>query len=108
MCITDHNDMTLAIKVALNPNTTNHLQPLTTLKKKAQENTVGKGENAGKQHFLLFPQCFLHYQGEKLSLKQPLICHLKMLSIWSHPKFCRLVKIKTNLYMCQDVDRFKD
>ena len=22
-------------------------------------NTVGKGENAGYQHFLLFPQCFL-------------------------------------------------
>ena len=30
-----------------------------TLKKKALENTVGKGENAGNQHFLLFPQCFL-------------------------------------------------
>ena len=23
------------------------------------ENIVGKGENAGHQHFLLFPQCFL-------------------------------------------------
>ena len=23
------------------------------------ENIVGKGENAGNQHFLLFPQCFL-------------------------------------------------
>ena len=22
------------------------------------ENIVGKGENAGHQHFLLFPQCF--------------------------------------------------
>ena len=22
------------------------------------ENVVGKGENAGYQHFLLFPQCF--------------------------------------------------
>ena len=22
------------------------------------ENTVGKGENAGLQHFLVFPQCF--------------------------------------------------
>ena len=22
------------------------------------ENVVGKGENAGDQHFLLFPQCF--------------------------------------------------
>ena len=25
---------------------------------KMVENTVGKGENAGDQHFLLFPQCF--------------------------------------------------
>ena len=24
-------------------------------------NIVGKGENAGNQHFLLFPQCFLPY-----------------------------------------------
>ena len=30
-----------------------------TLKKKALENIVGKGENAGNQHFLLLPPCFL-------------------------------------------------
>ena len=29
------------------------------LKKKAFENIVGKGENAGYLHFLLFPNCFL-------------------------------------------------
>ena len=29
-----------------------------TLGNKAFENIVGKGENAGSQHFLLFPQCF--------------------------------------------------
>ena len=28
---------------------------LTTPRKKALENTVGKGENSGNQHFLLFP-----------------------------------------------------
>ena len=28
-------------------------------RKKPLENTVGKGENAGNQHFLLFQQCFL-------------------------------------------------
>ena len=39
---------------------------LTTLMKKASENTVGKGENTGNQHFLPFPQCFLLYEGEKL------------------------------------------
>ena len=27
--------------------------------KKPFENIVGKGENAGNLHFLLFPQCFL-------------------------------------------------
>ena len=39
-----------------------------TFKKKALENTVGKGENAGNQHFLLFPQCFLLNQREIVSL----------------------------------------
>ena len=34
---------------------------LTTLRKKPFENIVGKGENAGNQHFLLFPQCFLTF-----------------------------------------------
>ena len=40
---------------------------LTTLKTNALENTVGKGENAGSQHFLLFPRCFLFYQRENSS-----------------------------------------
>ena len=31
---------------------------LMTLKKKAFENIVGKGENAGNQHFLPFPTFF--------------------------------------------------
>ena len=35
---------------------------LKTLVKKALENTVGNGENAGNQHFLLLQQCFLLYQ----------------------------------------------
>ena len=34
---------------------------LTTLYNKPFENIVGKGENAGNQHFLLFPQCFLPF-----------------------------------------------
>ena len=32
------------------------------LYKKPFENIMGKGENAGNQHFLLFPQYFLPYQ----------------------------------------------
>ena len=30
--------------------------------KKAFEDIVGKGENAGNQHFLLFSKCFLSYE----------------------------------------------
>ena len=30
----------------------------------AFENTVGKGENAGKWHFLFFEQCFLPFERE--------------------------------------------
>ena len=30
-------------------------------RQKATENIVGKGENAGNQHFLHFSQCFLSY-----------------------------------------------
>ena len=37
---------------------------MTTLKKNLFENIVGKGENAGNQHFLLCPRCFLPYQKE--------------------------------------------
>ena len=59
--------MTLAFKVVLNPNTTNQfiiMFTLTTLDasvRKPSEHIVGKGENAGAQHFLLFLQCFLTY-----------------------------------------------
>ena len=42
------------------------------------ENIVGKGENAGNQHFLLFLQCFLPKWIQK-SFKQHKICCLQML-----------------------------
>ena len=29
---------------------------------------MGKGENAGNQHFLFFPQCFLLHQREKSAM----------------------------------------
>ena len=34
---------------------------VTKAKKEPFENIVEKEENAGNQHFLLFPQCFLSY-----------------------------------------------
>ena len=36
------------------------------MKQRAFENIVGKGENAGNQHFLLLPQCFLTFQNQIL------------------------------------------
>ena len=48
-------------------------QLLTILRKKTFENIVGKGENADYQHFLLFPQCFLFYQGKILSFWPPML-----------------------------------
>ena len=46
-------------------NSTTQSRLLTTLKMKAFENIVGKGENAGNQHFPLFPQCFLPFPPKK-------------------------------------------
>ena len=43
---------------------------------------------AGNQHFLLFPQCFLLYQRQKLSFIFHLFCRLQMLSIWTRSNFC--------------------
>ena len=47
--------------------------------KDAFENIVGKGENAGNQHFLLFPQCFLPFLKQNLIFDSCLICRLQML-----------------------------
>ena len=40
----------------------------TTKRKIPSENTVGKGKNAGNQHFLLFPQCFLLFKNVRFSI----------------------------------------
>ena len=42
---------------------------LETLRKKTLENIMGKGENGGYQHFLLFPQCFLSCKSQIPQLK---------------------------------------
>ena len=41
--------------------TTHNPKFLTPLEKKTFENIEGKGEHAGNQHVLLFPQCFQHF-----------------------------------------------
>ena len=50
------------------------------------ENTVGKGENTGCQHFLLFPQCFPKPSSLGL-LGVGLNCCLRLLWIWTSLKF---------------------
>ena len=56
------------------------------------ENIVGIGENAGNQHFLLFPQCFLPIPKRISVFKLHLFCRLQLLSIWTGLKISRLVK----------------
>ena len=56
------------------------------------ENIVGKGENAGNHHFLLFPQCFLPFSKQISIFWSHLFCCLQMLSIWGILKICCLVK----------------
>ena len=62
MCVTDRHDMTLAFKVALNPNTTKQptsIAEMIWIVYQRLENVVGKGKkNAGYQHFLLYPTMF--------------------------------------------------
>ena len=53
-----------------------HLIPL---EKKAFENIVGKGENAGNQHLLLFPQCFLLFPTRISMFESELFCCIQIL-----------------------------
>ena len=62
------------------------------LKNKPFEIIAGEGENAGNQHFLLFPQCFLPIPRRIPVFKLNLICCLQMLSMWTSLKFCSLVQ----------------
>ena len=50
-----------------------------TLGMKTSENIAGKGENAGNQHFLLFPQCFLPFPKQISIFWSHLFYHLQML-----------------------------
>ena len=55
---------------------------LTTLKKKPSEKHCGKKEkNAGNQHFLIFPQCFLPFSKQISIFYAHLFCRLQMLTI---------------------------
>ena len=49
-----------------------------TLRGKAFKTFVGKGKNAGNQHFLLFQECFQPYQRQKSAFYLTLFCRLQM------------------------------
>ena len=51
------------------------------------ENTVGKGEIARNEQFLLFPQCFLPIWITFCNLRQIWNFCLQTLSVWRSPKF---------------------
>ena len=47
----------------------------------------GKKENAGKQHFLPFPQCFLHFKRQISYFYPRPIRHWQNMSIWTSLNF---------------------
>ena len=52
---------------------------LTTLRERLFENIVRKEENAGNQHFLLFPQCFLLFTKQITTYESHYFCRLQTL-----------------------------
>ena len=68
---------------------------------------MGKGENAGNQHFLLFPQCFLSSNNHFSIFHLYLFCCPQMLWIWTSPIFCHLVKIKAKASMVSELKRLR-
>ena len=63
-----------------------------SLNEKSFEKIVGKGENAGNQHFLFFPQCFLPLP--KTSIEFLFKCIMSSANALNldQSKICRLVK----------------
>ena len=67
------------MKMMLNPLPPTQSRLLAPVKKKPFENIVRKGGNAGNQHFLLFPQCFLLFPTQIAIFESGLFCRLQML-----------------------------
>ena len=60
---------------------------------KSFENTVGKGEIAHNEQFLLSPFCFLNFWRTLYHFHQILNCILQTLSFWKSFKFCCLLTL---------------
>ena len=63
------------------------MTPFDTSGSKPFENTVGKGEIAGNEQFLLFQQCFLPVWIIFFYFRQVWSCRLQTLSVWNSLKF---------------------
>ena len=111
MCVTDCHDMTLAVKVVLNPNTSNvptikfrnildKINPFPNkpwflcLQHKSLENAEGKGEIAQKEQYLLFPQCFLPIWRTFCHFHQVQNCRLQNSFCLESQKFVVLERVK--------------
>ena len=63
-----------------------------------RENIVEKAENAGYQHFLLFPTCILPYQGQNFIIwAPPLSFRLQVLSVWIRLNFAVYYIVNSSL-----------
>ena len=63
------------------------------------ENTVGKGEIARNEQFLLFPQCFLSIWRTFCHFHQIWNCRLQTLSVWNSLKFVVWERVKSPLLL---------
>ena len=61
---------------------------------KSFENTVGKGEIAHNEQFLLFPQCFLPVLRTFCNLHQVRNSHLQTLPVWTGLEFVVWERVK--------------
>ena len=69
------------------------------LQYKSFENTVGKGEIARNEQFLLFPQCFLYFQRTFPHFHQNQNCRLQTLSVWETLKIVVWERVKNCRYV---------
>ena len=74
------------------------------------ENTVGKGEIARNEQFLLFPKCFPPVKRTFCHFHQIRSCRLQTLSVWKNLKFVVWERITSAEFLAQsnkneDVDR---
>ena len=70
------------------------MTPIDACGKQAFENTMGKGEIARNEQFLLFPQCFHPIWISLCHFRQIWNCRLQTLSVWKSVKFLVWKKVK--------------